>query len=129
MCPILRHKEFLKFILTLLNLSKFLGGIVVRGNKVLEKNFQSKLIKELKEMFDGCIVTKLDSGHIQGIPDLLILYKNKWATLECKKSKGASKQPNQEYYVGVMNEMSFSRFIEPSNKQEVLHDLQQAFQS
>ena len=101
----------------------------MRGENVLEKNFQSKLIKELKEMFKGCIVTKLDSGHIQGIPDLLVLYKNKWATLECKKSKGANKQPNQEYYVGIMNEMSFSRFIEPSNKEEVLHDLQQAFKS
>jgi len=101
----------------------------MRGNKVLEKNFQSKLIKELKQMFEGCIVTKLDSGHIQGIPDLLILYKNKWATLECKKSKGAKRQPNQKYYVDIMDKMSFSRFIDPNNKEEVLHDLQQAFQS
>ena len=119
-----------KDILALLNLQNDVEVLfVMRGENVLEKNFQSKLIKELKEMFEGCIVTKLDSGHIQGIPDLLVLYKNKWATLECKKSKGASKQPNQEYYVGVMNEMSFSRFIEPSNKEDVLHDLQQAFQS
>ena len=45
-----------------------------------ENELQSNLKKELKEMFPGCIVTKLDSGDIQGIPDLLILYKNKWAT-------------------------------------------------
>lgn len=94
---------------------------------MLESEFQKKLIQEIKIMFKDCIVTKLDSGHIQGIPDLLILYKDKWATLECKKNISAKKQPNQEYYVGQMDEMSFSRFICPENKEEVLHDLQQAF--
>lgn len=95
----------------------------------LEREFQAGLIKELKNMFPGCIVTKLDPDYIQGIPDLLILYKNKWATLECKKSSTAHRRPNQEYYVGLMNQMSFSRFISPENKKEVLHELQQAFQS
>lgn len=94
-----------------------------------ENAFQKKLIKELKERFNDCIVTKLDSGHIQGIPDLLILWKDRWATLECKTSDSASKRPNQEYYVGKMNEMSFSRFINPDNKEEVLNDLEQAFRS
>ena len=56
-----------------------------------ERDFQAGLIKDLKKRFEGCIVTKLDSTHIQGIPDLLVLYKNKWATLECKKSKTDSK--------------------------------------
>lgn len=98
------------------------------GSK-LERDFQSNLIKEIKALFKGCIVMKLDSSYIQGIPDLLVLYKNKWATLECKKHAKARKQPNQEYYVGLMDEMSFSRFISPENKEEVLHDLQQAFRS
>lgn len=93
----------------------------------LERDFQANLIKELKDRFDGCIVTKLDSGNVQGIPDILVLYKDKWATLECKKSAGAKKQPNQQYYVQRMNTMSFSRFIYPENKEEVLNDLQQAF--
>lgn len=70
---------------------------------------------------------KLDSGYLQGIPDLLILYKKKWATLECKKTANAKKRPNQEYYVNKMNDMSFSRFIFPENKEEVLNDLEQAF--
>ena len=96
---------------------------------MLENKFQSNLIKEIKEMFPGCIVMKNDSSYIQGIPDLLVLYNNKWASLECKKSANARKQPNQEYYVGKMNEMSFSRFICPENKEEVLHDLQSALQS
>lgn len=98
------------------------------GSK-LEREFQAKLIKELKETFEGCIVMKLDSGYLQGIPDLLVLYKNKWATLECKKSTMASKQPNQQYYVDLMNKMSFSRFISPENKEEVLNDLRKAFKA
>lgn len=94
---------------------------------MLESNFQAQLIKDLKRMFVGCIVMKNDSSYIQGIPDLLVLYKDKWASLECKKNAGAKKQPNQEYYVGLMNKMSFSRFICPENKEEVLHELQQSF--
>lgn len=96
---------------------------------MLENKFQANLIKEIKEMFPGCIVMKNDSSYIQGIPDLLVLYNNKWASLECKKSSNSRKHPNQEYYVGKMNEMSFSRFICPENKEEVLHDLQSALQS
>lgn len=92
-----------------------------------ESEFQSKLKKEIKERFPGCIVTKLDSGDIQGIPDLLILYKNKWATLENKRNAKASKRPNQEYYVDKMNEMSFSRFIYPENKDSVLDELGEMF--
>lgn len=94
----------------------------------LENKFQREVISDLKEIFPGCIITKNDPNHIQGIPDLTILYKNKWATLECKKNKNAKKQPNQPYYVDTMNEMSFSRFIFPENKEEVLDELQQAFE-
>ena len=94
-----------------------------------ESKFQADLKKELKSMFPGCIVTKLDSGDIQGIPDLLVLYKDKWATLENKRSSTASKRPNQEYYVNKMNEMSFSRFIFPENKEEVLNELRKAFEA
>ena len=93
-----------------------------------ENNFQSKLIKELKERFPGCIVLKNDPNYIQGIPDLLILHEGKWASLECKKSAKEKKQPNQSYYVNKMNEMSFSSFIYPENREEVLDELQSALQ-
>lgn len=93
----------------------------------LESGFQDKLIKELKELFPGCMVFKMD--QIQGIPDLLVLYGKTWFSLENKKSANAKKQPNQEYYVGLMNEMSFSRFIYPENKEEVLNDLCKTFKS
>ena len=96
---------------------------------MLEISFQAQLIMDLKKIFPGCIVTKNDSSYIQGIPDLTIFYKDKWATLECKQNARAKKQPNQEYYVGRMNEMSFSKFICPENKEEVLYELQQTFKS
>lgn len=92
-----------------------------------ESGFQDRLRDDLKEMFPGCMIFKMD--QIQGIPDLLILHNNKWASLECKKSANAKRQPNQEYYVDKMNEMSFSRFICPENKETVLHELQQTFKS
>ena len=95
----------------------------------LERDFQAGLIKDLKQMFPGCIIMKNDSSYIQGIPDLLILYKDKWASLEVKKAANANRQPNQEYYVNKMNEMSFSRFIFPENKESVLNDLYQTFES
>ena len=94
---------------------------------MLENKFQSDLIKKIKNRFPGAMVLKNDSGYIQGIPDLTVFYKNKWATLECKKSEKESKQPNQEYYVDKMNSMSFSRFIYPENQEEVLDELQQTF--
>ena len=97
------------------------------GDLLVESKFQAKLIKELEERFPGCIVMKNDSGNIQGIPDLTIFYEDKWATLECKKNASASHQPNQDFYVNKMNAMSFSRFIYPENKQEVLDELQRSF--
>lgn len=99
---------------------------MARSSK-LESGFQDKLRKDLESMFPGCMIFKMD--QIQGIPDLLVLYQDKWASLECKKSANATKQPNQEHYVGKMNEMSFSRFIYPENKEEVLSELYQTFRS
>lgn len=95
---------------------------------MLENKFQANLIKELKSMFPGCVVMKNDPTYIQGLPDLTVLYKDKWGTLECKKSANAKKQPNQEHYVGLMNEMSFSRFICPENKEVVLRELRETFE-
>lgn len=92
-----------------------------------ENSFQKQLISELKKLFVGCIVLKTDPNYKQGLPDLLILWHDKWAALECKRSVGAPHRPNQKYYVDLMNKLSFARFIFPENKEEVLHELQQAF--
>lgn len=94
-----------------------------------ESMFQSKLIKKLYAMFPGCMVLKNDPNYIQGIPDLTVLWKNKWALLECKKDDKARKRPNQQFYVDKLNELSFARFICPENEEEVLHDLERAFRA
>lgn len=93
---------------------------------MLENRFKTKLVGELEAMFPGCIIAHLDPNETQGIPDLLILYEDRWAALEGKKSANASHQPNQDYYVDLMNKMSFASFIYPENKEEVLYELQQA---
>ena len=90
---------------------------------MLENKFQAQLIKELKRMLEGCIVMKNDSSYIQGIPDLLVLYRDKWASLEVKKSANARRQPNQEYYVEKMDQMSFAAFIYPENREDILNEL------
>lgn len=94
-----------------------------------ENEFQSDLIKELKDIFPGCVVLKNDSSYCQGIPDWLVLYNDRWAMLECKRSSSAHHQPNQDYYIEKLGKMSFARFISPENKEEVLDELQQAFES
>ena len=96
---------------------------------MLEKDFQRNLIKKLKAMFPNCVVLKTDPDYIQGFPDLIVLYNDKWAALECKRSKTASHRPNQDYYVENLNDMSFAAFICPENEEEVLYGLQQAFRS
>lgn len=99
---------------------------MARSSK-LESGFQDKLIEDLKTIFPGCMVFKMDQR--QGIPDLLILFGKKWASLECKRHAKATRQPNQEYYVDLMNKMSFSSFIYPENKEEVLNELCKAFRT
>lgn len=93
----------------------------------LESQFQKKLMDEIRDKYPGCVILKNDSGYIQGIPDWTILYKDKWAVLEAKREKNAKKQPNQEYYVDQLDNMSFSRFVYPENKDEVLGELQRIF--
>ena len=94
-----------------------------------ESKFQANLIDEIRTLLPGCIVFKTDAGYAQGFPDLMILYKKRWAALECKKEANAHHQPNQDYYVGVLDKMSFSRFIYPENKEEVLYDLQRSLKT
>ena len=92
-----------------------------------ESRFQTELIRDLNHIFPGCVIMKNDSSYIQGIPDLIILFENQWAALECKSGLYSTHQPNQDYYVEKLNEMSFATFICPENKEEVLDDLQQTF--
>lgn len=96
---------------------------------MLESKYQADLIKKIQKLLPGCIVLKNDSGLRQGIPDLTVLYRQRWAALEVKPSKDAPQQPNQDYYISQMYEMSYAAFIYPENESEVLHALQQALGS
>lgn len=94
---------------------------------MLESKFQKDLKGHLKERYKGCIVKKTNANATQGFPDLLILYEDKWACLECKRSTKAAKRPNQEYYVDKLNSMSFASFISPETEDEVLEALDRVF--
>lgn len=92
-----------------------------------EGKYQAYIIRTLERMFPGCVVIKNDSSYRQGIPDLLVLYKSRWAMLEVKSSFDSPSQPNQEYYVELFDSMSFSAFIYPENEELVLYELQRSF--
>lgn len=97
----------------------------------LESTFKARLRRELKELFPGCVILKNDAEGQQGIPDMLILYKNKWAMLEVKRQRPtpSSYEPNQEWWIDKLDRMSFAACIYPENKEDVLNDLQYAFRS
>lgn len=95
---------------------------------MLERGYQPKLIEKIRKMFPGCMILKNDSAYLQGVPDLVILYRDRWAMLEVKKSAKEPKRPNQDLYVELLDDMSFAAFIFPENEQDVLSDLQQAFE-
>ena len=94
---------------------------------MLENKFQAKLIKEIKDTFPGCVVMKNDSSYIQGVPDLLVLNNGKWGALEVKKNANAKHQPNHDYYVDKMSDISFARFGYPEKKDEVMNELKEHF--
>lgn len=94
-----------------------------------EGAYKTKVINRLKDLFPGCEIIKVDPAYQQGHPDLVVLYGPYWASLEFKKGRKSSRQPNQEHFVEKMDDMSFAAFIYPENEEEVLHALEQAFKT
>jgi hypothetical protein len=94
-----------------------------------EKEFERHLIKDLEKRYPGAIVIKTQPGYIQGFPDRLMLYRDRWAAFEVKDGFNSGIRPNQNYYIRLLNQMSFAKFVYPENLQEVLHELQHAFAS
>lgn len=92
-----------------------------------ESQYQHHVIERIKRQFQGAVVLKNDPGYIQGMPDLTIFYRDRWAMLECKRSAVSHHQPNQDYYVEQMNAMSYSAFIYPENEEEVFCEMARAF--
>lgn len=92
-----------------------------------ESQYQREVINQLNDLFPGCIILKNDAQLVQGIPDLIVLYHDRWAALEVKAYPTAPERPNQRHYISRMNRMSFGSFIYPENEEVVLNALQQAF--
>lgn len=93
-----------------------------------ENAYQAELIKRIKSHIPGCFVLKNDPNYIQGIPDLLILYKDRWAMLEVKRSQSDPHRPNQDYYIDMFGEWVYTSFIFPENEEVVLNELQRALE-
>lgn len=89
--------------------------------------FQRRLIERLEKLFPGCFILKNDTSYLQGVPDLIILYEDKWAMLEVKASVTSLPEPNQPYYVATLNAMSYAAFVYPENVEDVLNALQHTF--
>lgn len=91
-----------------------------------ENQYQAYLIKRIKSELPGCVVLKNDPTYIQGMPDLLVLFEDRWAALEVKASEKSAIRPNQEYYVSLLDSMSFAAFIYPEIEEMVLDALQRS---
>jgi hypothetical protein len=100
---------------------------LIFGGIMLESSYQAHLIERLRAAFEGCVILKNDSSYLQGVPDLLILHNHHWAALEVKPSESARVRPNQDYYIDLLDEMSFAAYIYPENEKEVLRALSKSF--
>lgn len=94
-----------------------------------EGKFKDTLNRELMQRFPGCYILKQDPHFLQGVPDILVIWKDRWAMLEAKKASNASRQANQDWYINVFNKMSFASFIDPGNMEEVLDAMESALQA
>lgn len=96
----------------------------------LERDYEPRLMERIQNMFPGCLILKNDSSYRPGVPDRIILFGTAWGVLEVKREEPTSEsdwQPNQPYYLRLMNNMSFAAVIYPENEEEVLDALRQAF--
>lgn len=89
-----------------------------------ESEYQSYLIKKIESQYPEILIMKNDSSYIQGIPDLTLLYENKWAMLEVKRSIASVLRPNQEFYIDRLKQMGgYASVIYPENEDEVINEL------
>jgi hypothetical protein len=93
------------------------------GQNARESAYRLDLCKRIEKLLPDCVILRLPPDQYQGIPDLLILFEDKWASLEVKMAKDSDKQPNQDFYVELFNNMSFASFIYPDIEEQVLQDL------
>ena len=94
-----------------------------------ENKYKQGLKKRIKTILPECDLVDMDPNDTQGWPDILVLYKDRHAVLEVKRSEKAPHRPNQDYYIDHFGKYVFSSFIFPENESEVLNELQRALRS
>lgn len=97
----------------------------------LESEYKKQLMRRIERLLPGAFFLKNDEQLLPGIPDLLILWGQRWAALEVKRDEKEMRnpRPNQPYYVELLDEMSFAAFIYPGNEEDVLNALQRSFET
>lgn len=94
-----------------------------------EREYQRALCKRIKQRLPDAIILKNDSSYMQGIPDLLILHKERWAALEVKVDENAEHQANQDHYIDKMDNWSYAAFIYPQNEKEILDGMERSLKA
>lgn len=92
-----------------------------------EMPYRAGLMQRIRNRIPDCLILINDPDYIQGIPDILVLFKNTWAMLEVKRSPKAEKRPNQDFFIEKLGKMSFASFINPDNEEAVLNAMESAF--
>lgn len=93
-----------------------------------ESEFKGKLYKEIRDRFPGTEVMLNDANYIQGFPDATVLLPNgRYMLLEGKASSKAKKQPNQNYYVTASPLSPNATYVDPSNKEEVIKEIERRY--
>ena len=90
-----------------------------------ESNFEHALVRRILRIYPGAIILKNDANRLQGFPDRLILFGKAWAAFDTKAKETAGHRPNQDYYIDLLNQMSYASFVYPQNEETFLHELQQ----
>lgn len=98
------------------------------GYPMLESKFKRDFQLKAMRRFDGLIfVNVTPQNNFWGIPDSYFFFGPNWGALESKRSSTASRRVHQEYYVNLLNSMSYARFLHPGNEKEILDEMEYLF--
>lgn len=85
--------------------------------------FERKFCKKLRDLHPDVYVMKNDASLVQGFPDRVIYFHDKYAILEFKRSANASRRPNQDWYINNFAQYTYSSYVYPENAEQVFNDL------
>ena len=98
-----------------------------------EATFRTKFINKFcertgKKKNVDIFVEFADAGKVNGIPDLIIFYKKKYARIETKREQDAAKRLHQEYYINMFKKQGiYAEFLMPENEEEIINGLRRYF--